>query len=512
MRDIILPITSKYDPTGVNHAERGLSGLGKFAAGAGIAIAAGLAVGATALVRFGGDAIKAAADAEAVSRSFEQIAKNSGFFGTEEKQIRAASDALIKHAEKMSELTGIDDEAFISLERYFMSVPELAGIGEKGLQGLAQVTADIAAATGKDLESVGNALAKAMANPETAISKLQRAGVFLSDSQVAVYDSLVATGQAAEAQGYLIEQLGDKYAGAAEAAANPFEQLRAIVENFKEDVGAELLPVFQEIIPIIAEALSTLASDPAFKQMLLDMAQTFKEMIPTLIELMPQLMELGTELFPTLVDVLVEITPVLIKLLPLVADLLNLTFLLLEPLLQEIGLVASLTDSFIEMVKTGGDLNDWAMGAVNEFYKINGMLSTSIDMVWNLINAFSRLFGFNFAGGWRGAFADMQGQIARAKGATSGLSGSQYAGKALGGQIGGDGWSWVGENGPELAKFPVGTHITPAHKTGDVMAGGGGSTYNINISTLKADATIGEVIVNSIKKYERTSGAVFASA
>jgi hypothetical protein len=29
---------------------------------------------------------------------------------------------------------------------------------------------------------------------------------------------------------------------------------------------------------------------------------------------------------------------------------------------------------------------------------------------------------------------------------------------------------------------------------------------------LKADASIGEIIVNSIKKYERTSGAVFAGA
>ena len=511
MRDIILPITSKYDPTGVNHAERGLSGLGKFAAGAGIAIAAGLAVGATALVRFGGDAIKAAADAEAVSRSFEQIAKNSGFFGTEEKQIRAASDALIKHAEKMSELTGIDDEAFISLERYFMSVPELAGIGEKGLQGLAQVTADIAAATGKDLESVGNALAKAMANPETAIAKLQKAGVFLSDSQVAVYDSLVATGKAAEAQGYLIEQLGDKYAGAAEAAANPFEQLKAIVENFKEDVGAELLPVFQEIIPIIAEALSTLASDPKFKQMLLDMAEAFKEMIPTLIELLPQLTELAVELFPAIVDILIALTPLIVALAPLLVDLANGVMFLLDPFLQFATYAFSSAAGLLEVIKTGGSLQDWAKGVLNKLGELNGIASTTVDIVWNMVQAFGRLFGINLSG-WRSSIANLSAAAQKAAGSTSGMSGSQYAGKALGGQIGGDGWSWVGENGPELAKFPVGTHITPAHKTGDVMAGGGGSTYNINISTLKADATIGEVIVNSIKKYERTSGAVFMGA
>jgi hypothetical protein len=55
--------------------------------------------------------------------------------------------------------------------------------------------------------------------------------------------------------------------------------------------------------------------------------------------------------------------------------------------------------------------------------------------------------------------------------------------------------------------------VIPLDRLGKMMGnGGGGAVYNINISTLKADASIGEIIVNSIKKYERTSGAVFAGA
>ena len=494
MKDVIFPITSKFDDKGIQAAQHGLTGLGKFAAGAGIAIAAGLAVGATALVRFGGDAIKAAADAEAVSRSFEQIAKNSGFFGTEEKQIRAASDALIKHAEKMSILTGIDDEAFISLERYFMSVPELAGIGEKGLQGLAQVTADIAAATGKDLESVGNALAKAMANPETAISKLQRAGVFLSDSQVAVYDSLVATGQAAEAQGYLIEQLGDKYAGAAEAAANPFAQLQQIVEKFKEDVGAELLPVFQEIIPIIAEALSSLASDPKFQTMLVNMAEAFKEMLPTLIDLLPQFTDMAIELFPALLDILIAVTPLLESIAPLIVAIADAIQPVVKWLAEWLGESQELSNKMWELIGLGVDFETFAANMKGYMEQMTGPTKELYNWVKGLVGMWRDFLGL----------PKEKTLTARFVGSSDSLKNifpSQA--KALGGQIAGNGWSWVGENGPELAKFPVGTHITPAHKTGDVMAGGGGSTYNINISTLKADATIGEVIVNSIKKYER---------
>jgi hypothetical protein len=64
----------------------------------------------------------------------------------------------------------------------------------------------------------------------------------------------------------------------------------------------------------------------------------------------------------------------------------------------------------------------------------------------------------------------------------------------------------IGEGGQAEA-------VIPLDRLGKMMGnGGGGAVYNINISTLKADASIGEIIVNSIKKYERTSGAVFAGA
>jgi hypothetical protein len=55
--------------------------------------------------------------------------------------------------------------------------------------------------------------------------------------------------------------------------------------------------------------------------------------------------------------------------------------------------------------------------------------------------------------------------------------------------------------------------VIPLDRLDKMMGGGrGGSVYNINISTLKADASVGEIIVNAIKKYERTSGAVFVGA
>jgi hypothetical protein len=55
--------------------------------------------------------------------------------------------------------------------------------------------------------------------------------------------------------------------------------------------------------------------------------------------------------------------------------------------------------------------------------------------------------------------------------------------------------------------------VIPLDRLGSMMGGkGGGAVYNINISTMKADASVGEIIVNAIKRYERTSGAVFVGA
>ncbi len=66
----------------------------------------------------------------------------------------------------------------------------------------------------------------------------------------------------------------------------------------------------------------------------------------------------------------------------------------------------------------------------------------------------------------------------------------------------------MGERGPELFTPGANGFITPNNRLG----GGGGNTYNITINANVADARLGEIVVNSIKRYERVSGPVFASA
>jgi hypothetical protein len=63
----------------------------------------------------------------------------------------------------------------------------------------------------------------------------------------------------------------------------------------------------------------------------------------------------------------------------------------------------------------------------------------------------------------------------------------------------------VGEAGPEA--------IIPLDRFDDVVGKRGGNTINIVVNGgLDSSAAIGESVVNAIRKYERTSGAVFAKA
>jgi TP901 family phage tail tape measure protein len=87
-------------------------------------------------------------------------------------------------------------------------------------------------------------------------------------------------------------------------------------------------------------------------------------------------------------------------------------------------------------------------------------------------------------------------------------SGAKAPRRAGGGPVAGGSSYLVGEMGPEL--------FTPAagggHITANKSLGGSNITINVNAGMGANGAQIGEQIVTAIKRYERTSGPVFASA
>jgi hypothetical protein len=306
-----LSIVSLFDPRGVNQAKSGMDRLGKFAAGFGVAAGAAFAAATAGAVAFGISSLKAADESNRIVRGLDNMIANSEALGKSVGSIEKASKTITDFTQKFALLTGISDETFNSLATSFLAAPNIAKMGADGVNRLIRISADAAAATGKDLEAVGTALAKALENPETAMAKLQRANIFLTEEQKKTYQSMVDIGDLAGAQAYLIETLGTKYAGAAEAAASPWARLKETFEKLKELVGNELGKALLPIVPLIQGAVEAMIADPAFAVMLAEVAKSFTEMAPSIIQLLPSLTELGLTLIPAMIQLIPLLIPLI---------------------------------------------------------------------------------------------------------------------------------------------------------------------------------------------------------
>lgn len=298
----VIPIAYKSDKQGLNQAQGDLDVFGKSLMKLGGIVAAAFSVGV--IVDFAAKSAKAAAEAEAISRGMENAVKNATLFGTTGAEIGKATKALDDHSKKLGELIGVDDELFNKIKTGWLAVPSLANLGTKGINNLAKVTADVAAGTGKDLESIALAFTKVAGDTETALSKLTRQGIVLDDAQKETYQSLLDTNGEAEAQAYLIEQLGIKYAGAAEATADPFKRLDVIFGNLQESLGMAFLPVLEEVVPQIQAFVDSLQDDPEFQKFIADTAENFKSLMEWLPGAIENLQSFGNDILPVLNEVL----------------------------------------------------------------------------------------------------------------------------------------------------------------------------------------------------------------
>jgi hypothetical protein len=202
-----------------------LEKFGKVAAAAFAAAAAAAAVYAGKLAI---DGVKAAIEDEAAQQRLANALKN----------VTDVTDAQIKSIEeqilKTSLATGVaDDELRPALQRLTVATRDVTKS-----QDLLKLALDISAATGKDVETVSNALAKAYEGNSGALSRL---GVGISAAQ-------------AKTLGFegTVKQLSDTFGGAAATQANTFqgqiERLKVAFDETKESVGAALLPTLQNLL------------------------------------------------------------------------------------------------------------------------------------------------------------------------------------------------------------------------------------------------------------------------
>jgi hypothetical protein len=254
--------------------------------------AASMAAATAAVLGFVYSSLQAADESRKISNGLEQAVKNSKAFGKSSSNIAAVTEALGAASTKLGELAGIDDEVISGMKRNWLAVPKIAATGVAGINKLAQVAADVAAGTGKDLETVATAFTKAYGDPKGALAKLQKAGIVLTDTEKARYNALIKSGKETEALGFLADTLGKKFEGAAQAAASPFERLKVIWGNFQEDIGAAFLPILDQLLPDLQKAFKDLAVDPEFRKAIQELADQIKTTLPDLVKNLPSIVRL----------------------------------------------------------------------------------------------------------------------------------------------------------------------------------------------------------------------------
>lgn len=224
---------------------------GKLAA-MGSKIGPGVAAAATAVVAGVAFAVKgayeAAAESAKISRETERVIRTTGAssFTTAEKIGELSSS--------ISELTGADDELIQSganLLLTFTNIQNRVGENNDIFDQATGLALDMSTVLGTDMSSASIQLGKALNDPVKGITALSRAGVSFTAEQKEQIKTLTKSGDILGAQKIILAELSKEFGGAAEAAATPVDKLRTKLGNLQEQVGAQLIPVFDTVAGII---------------------------------------------------------------------------------------------------------------------------------------------------------------------------------------------------------------------------------------------------------------------
>lgn len=242
---ISIPIISEFDGKGLDRAKKEfqqLEGVGAKAQYAikKAAIPAAAAIGGLGLALF--DATKGAMEDAAAQTELARSLKQTT--GATDDQIAATEDWI----STQGQLLGVaDDElrpALAKLGRATMDVTEA--------QKAATLAMDISSATGKSLDSVTTALAKAYGGNMTALQKLDPS---LRD--------VIKNGASLDE---VMQMLDVTFNGAAESAANTaqggMKRLALSVAETKESIGAALLPAVQAVLPYLLSMANWAQNNP----------------------------------------------------------------------------------------------------------------------------------------------------------------------------------------------------------------------------------------------------------
>ncbi|CAB4130822.1 Bacteriophage lambda, GpH, tail tape measure, N-terminal [uncultured Caudovirales phage] len=116
-----------------------------------------------------------------------------------------------------------------------------------------EVIANMSTALGQDLKSSAIQVGKALQDPEHGITALRRVGVNFNETQTEMVKKMVATGQQAKAQAFILNELQSEFGGRAKAAfdADPLARFNKIMGSVKMEIGSAAVELLESLKPAL---------------------------------------------------------------------------------------------------------------------------------------------------------------------------------------------------------------------------------------------------------------------
>jgi hypothetical protein len=214
---INIPIITAFTDKGIQEAEKAFGNFGK----TGVLVGAAFAAVSTAVVAGLGMSVKAAAEDQRSQELLEKQLYNT--IGASEKTTKATEDFI----GQMELATGVaDTQLRVALGNLVRSTGDLTTA-----QDLLGLSLNISTATGKDLESISIALAKASMGQFTALGKL---GIPLDEN-------IKKTKDFSQVQDALDKQFGGASAAAAQTFGGQLARLGTVWDNLTESIGYAII-------------------------------------------------------------------------------------------------------------------------------------------------------------------------------------------------------------------------------------------------------------------------------
>ena len=210
------------------------------AAGAAGAAVAGLGAGALTSTLIG-----AGESASTAAGRIEHVAGNLGKFGGEHTVV---ADRMVENAQRMAGETGVSPIAIQEAQAMLLTFDSLSdSAGEAGgtFDRVTQISMDLAAQGFGSVDQNARMLGRALEDPERGMTRLERMGVILNDTQKEQVTAMMEAGDAAGAQAILLGQAESASEGTAAATADASDKMAVAWEVASQKLGEALLPAFE---------------------------------------------------------------------------------------------------------------------------------------------------------------------------------------------------------------------------------------------------------------------------